>query len=133
MRPVLQFARLFIKFVLEPATFRFAAQCLNHYATACPALLSSDVVVWNLSTMYSEGVNLLTFWKVVECAYLRTYPQEKKTVVIASMPRAGFRSTVAILDMCNVVNLRLQITGQFLSSLIPRCSCIVPVCWKEIF
>jgi hypothetical protein len=28
---------------IEPATFQFVVQCLNHYATACPNFIMSDV------------------------------------------------------------------------------------------
>jgi hypothetical protein len=31
---------------IEPATFRFVAQCLNHYATACPyAYITIKIII----------------------------------------------------------------------------------------
>jgi hypothetical protein len=36
---------------IEPATCRFVAQCLNHYATACPLFFANNIV-------NTEGVKL---------------------------------------------------------------------------
>jgi hypothetical protein len=37
---------------IDPATFRFVVQCLNHYATACPTWNRDTVIAMKILTFY---------------------------------------------------------------------------------
>jgi hypothetical protein len=57
---------------IDPATFRFVTQCLNHRATACPEGVVSDINEWQSHTIpHSQtarylgmALNAKLSWKV---------------------------------------------------------------------
>jgi hypothetical protein len=55
--------KIFSSSGLEPATFRFAAQCLHHYATACPHCATCNVNIrysFSTSWLYSKIIRTAT-------------------------------------------------------------------------
>jgi hypothetical protein len=42
---------------IEPVTFQFVAQCLNHYATVCPLLIFHDIENYSFIKNISTRLN----------------------------------------------------------------------------
>jgi hypothetical protein len=111
---------------LEPATFRLGAQCLNHYATACPRttvtvsnsrnILSSFIHRCLYSPLLGSGrlfrfVLLYTDGRIRERGispskgnYLHTGQHKQNKCTQTSMPQMGFEPTITFFEGANTVH-----------------------------
>jgi hypothetical protein len=88
---------------IDPATFRFAAQCLNHCATACPQLFqSSSQLLGSLSTYFN--FILITFSRSL-CSF--EYSLSLKFLIVSSLLQRSNTSVPPSLR--NLENLMITV------------------------